>query len=78
MTSVPSDSPDDYATLMDLRKKPLHYGIDPAWAAPEPVPVLSTPAYGAMAAPTLIRQLKIASPRDARALAWLQRECSPL
>ncbi|KAF8346598.1 leucine-tRNA ligase [Amanita rubescens] len=51
VTSVPSDSPDDYQTLMDLRKKAAFYGIKPEWAAIDPVPVLSTPAYGEMSAP---------------------------
>ncbi|KAF7791582.1 hypothetical protein EIP86_002599 [Pleurotus ostreatoroseus] len=69
VTSVPSDSPDDYATLMELRKKPAHYRIDPAWAARDPVPVIATPTYGHMTAPALVAQLKIASPRDAKPLA---------
>lgn len=69
VTSVPSDSPDDYATLMDLRKKAEFYGIDPAWAAPEPIAVLSTPTYGEMTAPALVKQLKIQSPKDVKQLA---------
>ncbi|KZT24984.1 leucyl-tRNA synthetase [Neolentinus lepideus HHB14362 ss-1] len=69
VTSVPSDSPDDYATLMDLRKKAEFYKIDPSWAAFEPVPVLSTPAYGAMTAPALVKQLKIQSQKDVKQLA---------
>lgn len=69
VTSVPSDSPDDYATLMDLRKKAEYYKIDPAWAAFDPVPVLSTPAYGEMSAPTLVKQLKIVSQKDVKQLA---------
>jgi leucyl-tRNA synthetase len=69
VTSVPSDSPDDYATLMDLRKKAEYYKIDPAWAAPEPVPVLSTPTYGDMTAPALVKALKINSPKDTKQLA---------
>ena len=69
VTSVPSDSPDDFATLMDLRKKAEFYGIDPAWAAPEPIAVLSTPTYGEMTAPALVKQLKIQSPKDVKQLA---------
>lgn len=69
VTSVPSDSPDDYATLMDLRKKAEYYKIDPAWAAFDPVPVLSTPAYGEMSAPALVKQLKIVSQKDVKQLA---------
>ncbi|GJF00478.1 leucine-tRNA ligase [Phanerochaete sordida] len=69
VTSVPSDSPDDYATLMDLRKKAEYYKIDPSWAAIDPVPVISTPTYGDMTAPALVKKLKINSPKDAKPLA---------
>jgi leucyl-tRNA synthetase len=69
VTSVPSDSPDDYRTLLDLRKKPEMYKIDPSWAAVDPIPVLSTPKYGDMAAETLCAQLKIQSQRDVKQLA---------
>ncbi|TFY79564.1 hypothetical protein EWM64_g4448, partial [Hericium alpestre] len=69
VTSVPSDSPDDYATLMDLRKKAEYYGIDPAWAAFDPVSVLSTPSYGDMTAPALVKKLKIMSQKDVKQLA---------
>lgn len=69
VTSVPSDSPDDYATLMDLRKKAEYYKIDPSWAAYDPVPVLSTPTYGEMSAPALVKQLKIVSQKDVKQLA---------
>ena len=31
VTSVLSDSPDDFQTLVDLRKKPKFYNIDPEW-----------------------------------------------
>lgn len=68
VTSVPSDSPDDYATLMDLRKKAEFYKIDPSWAAIDPVPVISTPTYGDMIAATLVKKLKINSPKDAKPL----------
>lgn len=69
VTSVPSDSPDDYRTLMDLRKKPEMYKILPEWAAVDPIPVLSTPKYGDMAAEALCTQLKIQSQRDVKQLA---------
>lgn len=64
MTSVPSDSPDDYATLMDLRKKAEYYKIDPQWAALDPFPVISTPTYGNLTAEALVKQMKIQSARD--------------
>ncbi|KAK0526349.1 cytosolic leucyl tRNA synthetase [Tilletia horrida] len=69
VTSVPSDSPDDYATFMDLRKKAEFYKIDPSWVALDPIPVLSTPTYGNMTAEALVKKLKINSPKDKNQLA---------
>jgi leucyl-tRNA synthetase len=69
VTSVPSDSPDDYATLADLRKKPEFYKIDPAWADKEIVPVLSTPTYGNITAQALVEKFKINSQKDVKQLA---------
>ncbi len=69
VTSVPSDSPDDFQTLTDLRKKPEFYKIDPSWAAIDPVPVISTPTYGEMTAPAVVKQLKIQSQKDIKQLA---------
>ncbi|KAL9934387.1 hypothetical protein V8E36_006843 [Tilletia maclaganii] len=69
VTSVPSDSPDDYATFMELRKKAEYYKVDPAWLAFDPIPVLSTPTYGNMTAEALVKQFKINSPKDKNQLA---------
>ncbi|PPQ63439.1 hypothetical protein CVT24_004971 [Panaeolus cyanescens] len=69
VTSVPSDSPDDFQTLTDLRKKPEFYKIEPSWAAIDPVPVISTPTYGDMTAPAIVKQLKIQSQKDTKQLA---------
>nr|XP_031858784.1 leucine-tRNA ligase [Kwoniella shandongensis]KAA5525856.1 leucine-tRNA ligase [Kwoniella shandongensis] len=69
VTSVPSDSPDDYRTLMDLRKKAEMYKIQPEWAAVDPIPVIETPKYGNLIAETLCTQLKIQSQRDKDKLA---------
>lgn len=69
VTSVPSDSPDDYANLMELRKKAEYYKIDPQWAALEIIPVINTPKYGDVTAETLVKQLKIQSPKDVVKLA---------
>ena len=69
VTSVPSDSPDDYATYHDLRKKPEFYGIDPPWVAVDVVPVISTPNHGDMIAASLVKQLKIQSQKDVKQLA---------
>jgi leucyl-tRNA synthetase len=69
VTSVPSDSPDDFATLTDLKKKPDFYKIDAAWVANDPIPVISTPTYGDLTAPALVKQFKIQSQKDAKQLA---------
>ena len=69
VTSVPSDSPDDFQTLTDLRKKPEFYGIDPSWVAFDVVPVISTPNHGDMIAASLVKQLKIQSQKDVKQLA---------
>ncbi|KAG6864507.1 hypothetical protein C0991_009022 [Blastosporella zonata] len=68
VTSVPSDSPDDCATLYDVRKKAAFYKIEPEWAAIDPIPVISTPTYGEMCAPALLTALKIQSQKDVKQL----------
>lgn len=69
VTSVPSDSPDDWANLMELRKKAEFYKIDPQWAALEPVPVIQAPGYSDMIAADLCAKFKVQSPKDRNALA---------
>ena len=68
VTSVPSDSPDDYATVMDLAKKADYYKIKKEWAELAIVPIISTPSYGNLAAEFLVKKLKIASPKDTKQL----------
>lgn len=69
VTSVPSDSPDDYMTTNDLYKKADYYGIEKEWAANKPIPIISTPNYGDLCAPKVCEQMKIQSPKDADLLA---------
>jgi leucyl-tRNA synthetase len=69
VTSVPSDSPDDYATVIDLAKKADYYGIKKEWAELEILPIIETPSYGKLTAPALVEKLKIRSPKDANQLA---------
>ncbi|KAL5334754.1 hypothetical protein BJX70DRAFT_377394 [Aspergillus crustosus] len=69
VTCVPSDSPDDYATLLDLAKKPEYYGIQKEWAELEIFPLIETPTYGNLTAPALVKKLKINSPKDVNQLA---------
>ncbi|KAL6717375.1 cytosolic leucyl tRNA synthetase [Lecanora helva] len=69
VTSVPSDSPDDYATVMDLAKKAEYYGIQKEWAELEIPPIIETPSYGNITAKFLVEKMKINSPKDAKQLA---------
>ncbi|KAL8801244.1 MAG: hypothetical protein Q9182_004593 [Xanthomendoza sp. 2 TL-2023] len=69
VTSVPSDSPDDYATVTDLAKKADYYGIKREWAELEIFPVVETQSYGNLAAPFLVKKMKINSPKDTKLLA---------
>lgn len=69
VTSVPSDSPDDYATVLDLAKKADYYAIKKEWAELEISPIIKTPSYGDLSAPFLIKKLKINSPKDVKQLA---------
>jgi leucyl-tRNA synthetase len=69
VTCVPSDSPDDYATIRDLAKKAEFYGIKKEWAELEIVPLIETPSYGKLAAKHLVETMKINSPKDAAQLA---------
>ena len=69
VTSVPSDSPDDYATVTDLAKKAEYYGIEKEWAQLEIPPIIQTPSYGNVTAKYLVEKMKINSPKDAKQLA---------
>ena len=67
VTSVPSDSPDDYAALTDLQKKPAFrekYGITEEMVNFEIVPIIDIPGIGDKAAVTLFEQLGIKSQND--------------
>eukprot|EP01101_Sappina_pedata_P004002 TRINITY_DN1637_c0_g1_i1.p1 TRINITY_DN1637_c0_g1~~TRINITY_DN1637_c0_g1_i1.p1 ORF type:complete len:1101 (+),score=504.92 TRINITY_DN1637_c0_g1_i1:162-3305(+) len=54
VTSVPSDSPDDFAALSDLKNKPAlrtKFNLKDEWVMPfEPVPIIRTPKYGDLSA----------------------------
>jgi leucyl-tRNA synthetase len=68
VTSVPSDSPDDYANYLELRKKPDFYAIKNEWISLDIVPIIDTPSYGSVCAEFLCKKLKIASPKDTKQL----------
>lgn len=70
VTSVPSDSPDDYMGLMDLKKKPKlreKYGVKDEWVLPfEVIPIIDIPGFGDTAAKKVCEDLKIQSQNDAK------------
>ncbi|XP_004686902.1 PREDICTED: leucine--tRNA ligase, cytoplasmic [Condylura cristata] len=73
VTSVPSDSPDDFAALRDLKKKQAlraKYGIRDDMVLPfEPVPVIEIPGLGNLSAVTICNELKVQSQNDREKLA---------
>ena len=73
VTSVPSDSPDDYAALRDLKnKEPFRqkYGITDDMVLPfEPVEIIEVPGFGKLCAVAACDQLKIQSQNDRDKLA---------
>lgn len=79
VTSVPSDSPDDYAMLYDLQtKKGLRekYNVLEEHCVPfEPVPIIEIPGLGNMAAKSEYERLKIQSHKDSAKLKEAKDVC---
>lgn len=79
VTSVPSDSPDDYAALMDLVKKEAFrekYSITDEMVLPfEPVPIIDCPGLGDMCAKTTCENMKIQSQNDKDKLLEAKELC---
>ena len=66
VTSVPASSPDDFATLRDLREKEglrAKFGVQPEWVK-DPIPVCHTEKYGANSAEAVVAELGIKSQND--------------
>lgn len=65
VTSVPSDAPDDWATLRDLQTKAKlrdEFGVKEEWCAPfAPIEIIEIPSFGKLTAVTLVDELKIKS-----------------
>ncbi|KAG8195905.1 hypothetical protein JTE90_001140 [Oedothorax gibbosus] len=73
VTSVPSGSPDDFAALRDLKKKPdlrKKFNItDEMIMNFDPVPVFDLPGYGPLSAEAVCDELKVQSQNDKDKLA---------
>ena len=84
VTSVPSDSPDDYVSLIDLRKSPEwmeRCGVKPEWVEPfDPVPIIRVPAIGKNNEPSdqsavlLCTEMKINGPKQRELLDEAKKE----
>ncbi|KAK4294869.1 hypothetical protein Pmani_032536 [Petrolisthes manimaculis] len=67
VTSVPSDAPDDFAALIDLKNKPAlreKYGITEEMVNVEPVPIIDVPEFGTLSAPSVCQMMGIKSQND--------------
>src|SRR5690606_10622871 len=68
VTSVPSDSPDDYAAFRELKEKPLFrekFGLTDEMVMPfEIVPIIEIPGYGNQSAIVMCEKYGIKSPKD--------------
>ncbi|XP_065176083.1 leucine--tRNA ligase, cytoplasmic-like [Sycon ciliatum] len=72
VTSVPSDSPDDYAALRDLKRKEglrQKFGITEEMVDFEPIPIIDIPGFGELAAKTACEMFKVNSQNDTKQLA---------
>ncbi|GBE58896.1 leucyl-tRNA synthetase [Babesia ovata] len=68
VSCVPSDSPDDYMTLSEIRKKGAYYkekyNVDALHCSLDAVPVIDIPGLGTCAAELVCQQEKVASSKD--------------
>ncbi|XP_054824536.1 leucine--tRNA ligase, cytoplasmic isoform X3 [Prosopis cineraria] len=78
VTSVPSDAPDDYMALHDLKAKPAFrakYGVKDEWVLPfEIVPIIEVPQFGNKCAEAVCLQMKIKSQNEKEKLAEAKKQ----
>ncbi|KAJ7558533.1 hypothetical protein O6H91_04G044500 [Diphasiastrum complanatum] len=78
VTSVPSDSPDDYMALSDLKTKPAlraKFGVKDEWVLPfDLIPIINIPEFGDKAAEKVCIDLKIKSQNDKEKLAEAKKQ----
>ncbi|KAL7109323.1 hypothetical protein ACP275_06G169300 [Erythranthe tilingii] len=78
VTSVPSDSPDDYMALHDLKAKPAFrakYGVKDEWILPfEIIPIIHHPDFGDKSAEKICIDMKIASQNDKEKLVMAKEK----
>lgn len=79
VTSVPSDSPDDFATLRDLKNKAAlreKFGVKEDQVLPfNPIPIIDIPEMGDLAAITACEEFKVASQNDKEKLKLAKDKC---
>mmetsp|Transcript_22856 Transcript_22856/g.68814 ORF Transcript_22856/g.68814 Transcript_22856/m.68814 type:complete len:972 (-) Transcript_22856:2720-5635(-) len=79
VTSVPSDAPDDFAGLRDLKKKKAlreKYGIADEMVLPfDPIPIIDIPGWTNISAETACEEFKVQSQNDATKLADAKDKC---
>jgi leucyl-tRNA synthetase len=78
VTSVPSDSPDDYSVMMELQKKKAFrekFGLtDEQVLAYKPIPIIDIPEYSDLCAVKICEDMKITSMNDKQKLAEAKAE----
>ena len=78
VSSVPSDSPDDYIALLDLKKSAASGKLDPALSEIvsriHPIDIIETPGYGTLPAKRVVEKLKIVNQDEKEKLEEARQE----